>query len=301
MNAASLLLLALAAIFHAVSQALIKGAKDSASFSWLLLGTTALLGAPSLLLLGGVPPVAWAIVVASGIAEAAYFRTLSEAYSRGELSSVYPVARGSAPLFTLIWSAAFLGERPSAIGLGGIVVVVAGIYLSRLERLSDWSRPLAGPRGGAARRAAPWALATGLLISAYTTIDKTGVRYFEPVVYLYLVLTVAFVAQAPLMLSPTRRAAVALELGRSEAGHWRPDARSCLRLVGATALAFAAYTLVLGALRLSPASYVAPVREFSVVIGAWIGVRFMGEKGGALRIAGAVLVAAGILAIALGG
>jgi drug/metabolite transporter (DMT)-like permease len=296
MNAASILLLALAAIFHAVSQALIKGAKDSASFSWLLLGTTAVLGVPSLLLLDGVPPVAWAIVIASGIAEAAYFRTLSEAYSRGELSSVYPVARGSAPLFTLIWSAVFLGERPSAIGVGGIVVVVAGIYLSRLERLSDWSRPFRGFRGGT-----PWALATGLLISAYTTIDKTGVRYFEPIAYLYLVLAVAFVAQAPLMLGPRRRAAVAREIGRSGQGRWRPDARSCIRIVGATALAFAAYTLVLGALRLSPASYVATVRELSVVLGAWIGVRFMGEKGGALRIAGAVLVATGILAIALGG
>jgi drug/metabolite transporter (DMT)-like permease len=75
-------------------------------------------------------------------------------------------------------------------------------------------------------------------------------------------------------------------------------------LVNATAVAVlgsSAYALVLVALCLSPVSYVSPVRELSVVIGAWIGVRFMGEAGGRLRIFAALLVALGIIVIALGG
>jgi drug/metabolite transporter (DMT)-like permease len=135
---------------------------------------------------------------------------------------------------------------------------------------------------------------TGLLISIYSAVDKVGVRYVDPLPYLYLFLVVTWLALAAQWLHPDRRAALRAEL--------RPDAKRTLRLaVLVAALGSSAYGLVLAALRLSPVSYVSPVRELSVVIGAWIGVRLMGESGGRLRILAAALVGLGVIVIALGG
>ena len=80
----------------------------------------------------------------SGLIEAVYFITLTRAYALGDLSQVYPIARGSAPLFVLLWAMLFLGERPTLIGAGGIFIVVIGLYLVNLPTLSDWKRPLLG-------------------------------------------------------------------------------------------------------------------------------------------------------------
>jgi drug/metabolite transporter (DMT)-like permease len=230
------------------------------------------------------------LIIVSGLIEAVYFITLTRAYSLGDLSHVYPLARGSAPLFVLLWALMFLGERPTPIGVGGIFIVVLGLYLVNLPTFADWKRPLLGLRSSAAR----WALLTGLLISIYSSIDKVGVRYVDPLPYLYLFLVVTWIALSAQWLNPGRRSALRAEV--------QVDRRRVL--VNATAVAVlgsSAYALVLVALRLSPVSYVSPVRELSVVIGAWIGVRFMGEAGGRLRIFAALLVALGIIVIALGG
>jgi uncharacterized membrane protein len=137
--------------------------------------------------------------------------------------------------------------------------------------------------------AARWALVTGFLISIYSAVDKVGVRYFDPLIYLYLILFVGWLALTPQWLRADRRAALIAELDRRAS-------------IAASALfGIAAYALVLTALRLSPVSYVSPVREVSVVVGAWIGVKFMAEQGGRVRIVASLLVALGILLIAAGG
>ena len=135
---------------------------------------------------------------------------------------------------------------------------------------------------------------TGLLISIYSAIDKVGVRYVDPLPYLYLFLVVTCIALAAQWLNPDRRSALRAEL--------QPDLkRSLLRASTVALLGSGAYVSVLAALRLSPVSYVSPVRELSVVIGAWIGVHFMGEVGGRLRVSAAAFVALGVIVIALGG
>lgn len=297
MNLAGIGLLVAAAVFHAISQALIKGAKSSVVFSWLMLGVSTVLGIPALLLLETVSPMDWIIVLASGLFEAVYFMSLTKAYSQGDLSSVYPIARGSAPLLTLLWSVLFLGEHPSGAGLFGIIIIVAGIYLSRLDSLSDWNKPLRNLRHGGAG----WALLTGVFISGYTTLDKVGTRHFNPVLYLYLVLAIAWIVQMPFRLKASQRVAILDEIGSRRDGKWQLDAASCLRVVGGMALGFAAYTLVLVAMMTSPVSYVAPVREMSVVLGAWIGIKYMKERGGIIRIAAASMIVAGIFVIAFRG
>ena len=298
MSVTSLALLLVAAVLHAVSNALMKRARDKLAFAWWMLGVSSVLGLPIWLSVRNAEPTGWLLVVVSGLLEAIYFFALTRAYSHGDLSQVYPLARGSAPLFVLVWAAFFLGERPSAAGLAGILLVVAGLYLVNLPSLADWRRPLLGFNRPAPR----WALFTGLMISSYSTVDKVGVRYFDPLTYLYLLLCVTWLAFTPQWWMSARRAALIREVWTSgDARDRRPDARSLLRIAGAAFGGLAAYVLVLTAMRLSPVSYVSPTRELSVVIGAWIGVRFMGEQGGGLRVAASALVAAGIILIAIAG
>ena len=286
----SLILLLFAASLHALSNALIKRARDKLAFTWWMLSANLILGAPLLFFAGNVPPIGWALILVSGLIEAVYFITLPRAYALGDLSLVYPMARGSAPLFVLLWAVLFLGEAPTIGGLIGILLIVGGLYLVNLPSLADWKRPLLGLKSMATR----WALLTGLLISIYSSIDKVGVRYVDPLLYLYLFLAVTWLALSGQWFNADRRVALRVEL--------QPDVkRRLLTALLAMLLGSSAYGLVLAALRLSPVSYVSPVRELSVVVGAWIGVKFMGERGGSLRVIAALLIAGGIVTIALTG
>lgn len=286
----SLGLLFLAAVLHALSNALIKLSRDKLAFTWWMLTAWVIIGFPLIFFVGQPLPIGWLLILVSGLIEAVYFITLTRAYALGDLSQVYPLARGSAPLFVLLWALIFLGERPTPIGVVGILIVVIGLYLVNLSALSEWKRPLLSFRSPAAR----WAVITGLLISIYSAIDKVGMRYVDPLPYLYLFLFVTWIALAAQWLNPDRRLALRAEL--------KPDVKRSLLKATVVALSGSgAYALVLAALRLSPVSYVSPVRELSVVFGAWIGVRFMGEPGGRLRIFAAMMVALGVILIALGG
>ncbi len=299
MLTASLLLLLLSAIVHATAQSMIKGARDKLAFAWLMLGFVSVAGLPLLGGIGRIEPIGWVFVAASGTIEAFYYASLTKAFSLGDFSVVYPISRGSAPLFTLVWAVIFLGERPSPSGIFGILLVVGGIYFVNLPSLSEWRRPFSEMRSGAT----PWAIATGVLISFYTTVDKSGMRYFDPVTYLYLIFLVAWMLLSPIVLRKRRRDSLLAELTHGLTYDSREDRRldfrACLRVALCSALGFIAYCLVLAALKLSPASYVAPTREVSVVIGTWIGLRRLGERGGPLRYASAVLILAGIAIIAL--
>jgi drug/metabolite transporter (DMT)-like permease len=283
----SLLLLILAALLHALTNALMKKSRDKIAFAWWMLGVFCVLAVPVLFFIPNVPLFAWVIVLVSGILEAIYLFTLTRAYTSGDLSLVYPIARGSAPLFLLIWAILFLGERPTWIGLCGILLIIIGLYLINLPSFRDWSRPLHAFRSPASR----WALLTGVLISGYSAIDKVGVRYFPPFVYLYVILLVAWICLSFQWLFPARRAALMQE----------PQNRRQIPILAAAIFGTLGYSLVLAALRLSPASYVVPVREVSVVMGAWIGIRYLGEKGGSLRILASTLVVLGIALITIFG
>jgi drug/metabolite transporter (DMT)-like permease len=282
----SLLLLLLAAVLHALANVLMKKSGDKIAFAWWMLAVTTVLGCPALFFVPDVPPVAWKILIFSGILEALYFFTLTKAYTSGDLSLVYPIARGSAQLFLLLWAVLLIKEHPTSIALAGIAAIIVGLYLINLPSLHDWSRPLHAFRSSASR----WALLTGILISTYTTVDKVGIRYFPPFIYIYFVLLVCLIVLSVLWLIPERRAALIQE----------PKNRMVAILLGAI-FGTAGYTLVLAALKISPLSYVGPVREVSVVIGAWIGIRYLSEQGGWLRIVSSILVVIGIVLITVFG
>jgi drug/metabolite transporter (DMT)-like permease len=294
MQPASLALLLGAAFLHAGANAFMKKARDKLAFTWWMLGVSTVAGLP--LLLAGLPQdrAGWTLVVVSGVLEAVYFIALAQAYSKGDLSQVYPIARGSAPLFILAWAGLFLHERPSVMGLVGVITIVAGLYLINLPALSAWKRPLSSVDPSAQG----WALVTGVLISAYATVDKAGVERVSPAAYLVLILAVAWLALAAQWLHAGRRQALLAEIGIP---CWKGARGTRWRIVLAALFGVGAYLLVLVALRYSPVSYIGAVREVSVVIGAWMGVRFFGERAGRVRLIASTLVVLGIGIIAVAG
>lgn len=281
----TILLLALAAAIHAVWNLLSKQSLDKQVFLWLsLVGSLIMYVVPFAYLFTPVSPHGWALIVLSGLLEAIYFLLLGSAYQRGDLSLVYPLARGSAPLFVTLFALAFLGERISPMGAAGILLIVAGIYTLHLKSLS--LRGLLAPLAALRERTSQLALLVGLTIASYSVVDKEGVRYLNPLIYEYLVFLVAAAALAPYMAF-VRAAAIRRE--------WHANKASIL---ASAAMFIVGYLLVLLALKTSQVSYVSPVREMSVVFGALLGAFVLREPFGRSKIMGALLMFAGILAIA---
>ena len=270
MTALAALLALSAAFFHAAWNVRLKGADDPLPVTARAVPLATLVATPAVAVawlaagLPGLPWQGWLLVLASCALELAYLHLLSSAYRRGEISSVYPVARGTAPLVSVVIGLAVLRERLSPAQLAGVVVLLAGIWLVR------------PPRG---RRAslAP-ALLTGLAIAGYTAVDRVGVRLGPFWLYSWLVF-----ASLSLSLLPW------VGRGRVEGAP----------VVGV--LMVGSYTVVLAALSIAPLALVAPLRESGVVLVSLWGVLRLGEReGAALKLTGAAAVLAGAALLALG-
>jgi len=234
------------------------------------------------------PPLeGYLILLISGVFEVGYYFSIACAYHFAGMSVVYPLARGTAPALLLAWAMLLLGERPPLGGVGGIALIVLGLYVVNLPRLGAWLEPLQ-----AVRRSGPrWALLAGVCISGYTVTDRFGLQYFDPLLYTVLKMWLASVGLLPLTVRQTGWSALKDELRVG----WR----------GALAAGFtniAAYAIVLYVMTLgAPASYAGAMREISVVLGAAVGVFWFKEAGAWPRMLGAGLVAAGVMMIKLFG
>lgn len=289
MTALALLLVIAAALFHAIWNLLYKRAKDKPAFAWLFGLAAVVLYLPAFLFLvvqQPIPREGWYLIGASGVIHTLYFAFLGHGYSLGDLSLVYPLARGTGPLLVLVWATAFLSERVSPFGLAGILLVVGGVYLLHLRELS-W-RGLVAPLRSIAGRSTRVALLSGLLISLYTVIDKVGVSYVQPLVYMYLFTALYCLLYGPYVLRSRGVATIASE--------WRANA---LPIVMVGFLMVFTYTLVLFAMTLSNVSYVAAARELSVVFGAAMGTLLLKEPYGQAKVGGSILIALGVAMIGL--
>jgi drug/metabolite transporter (DMT)-like permease len=227
------------------------------------------------------PAWTWLLAaVLTAIFHVLYGIVLQRGYSVGDLSVVYPLARGSGPLLSVFAAIALLGERPGLLGLVGALLVVGGVLLIGTgSRTAD-----ADPR---ARRAGiGYGLLTGVTIAAYTLWDNHSVNALgvPPLVYFS---TGALLQSA--LLAPT-----ALRQGEV-AGLWRRHWREAV-VVGV--LSPVAYLLVLYAMRIAPISLVAPAREVSIVFGGFAAWLVLGEANPVRRLIGSLVVLAGIAAIA---
>jgi len=282
MSPTALLLVLLAALCHSAWNLIVKtdARRLEIQSGALVVGT--LLCAPVLLFHPpwSLPPLAWAAVAVSALFESAYVLALTSAYGAGDMSLVYPVARGTGTVLVAPLAVLLLGERPSLQGALGIGLVVIGIFLSH------------GPLGGWAaarthRRAVGWALLTGAMIAGYSLVNKVGVTLVPVPLYAFLV----FLADAVLVRLVQRwRGGSAPAL--------RPDA-PWGRIVAVGVLMMGAYLAVLVAMSQAPVSYVVATREISVVVAALLGVLVLHERHSAARVAGAVVIFGGLCAIAL--
>lgn len=263
MTGAALGLALAAAILHALWNLMLAGSKDVLAATAVALGSSLVLALPFAIATWEVEREAVPWLVASGALELVYFFTLTAAYQRAELSLVYPLARGGAPVFVLLGALA-TGYDPSSVEVLGVVAVALGVVLVR------------GLRGGD-RLGVALGLVIAAQIAAYTLVDAEGIEHASPVPYLLVALL------------PTALGAALV------AGRERLRREASVRAVLAGSGGFLAYVLVLAALKLSPAAPVAAVRETSVLFAVVLAAAFLGERVTRGRLAGALAIVAGVV------
>ena len=278
MPLAVLPLVLLAAIFHATWNALLKASENPLSLATRAVSWGTVVSLPPVAVAWvvagrpGLPLAGWLLALASAFLELLYFITLSTAYRRGELSVVYPIARGTAPLLAVLVGLTLLGERLHVAAVFGIACLVVGIWVVR--RPSNAGSAL-GP-----------ALLTGVLIAAYTSLDRIGVRLGPP--WLYGWLLWSFGAIFLVGFSTIRRIPGS-----------RLTDEPAISLVVAV-LMTAAYFMILFALSVAPLAIIAPLRESAIVLVTAWGIWRLGERRGAwIRVAGALTIVAGVALLAI--
>jgi drug/metabolite transporter (DMT)-like permease len=284
MPAAAIALLLLSATLHAIWNLLLKKSQEKyIAMGWqvILSGIFAFV----LLIFTGFPPRSmWLFALVSMTLEAVYFILLSNAYSDHDFSLVYPIARGTAPAFLMLWSILFLHETLTPGGILGIIMIVLGMVIIGATSLIQ-------SRGSRLHlKGVLVALSVALIISMYTLIDGTAVKNGPPLPY----------ALTMFMLVPFITTTYNLRRfgWKQFAAGWN-GAR--LPLILAAVLGVVAYLLALIAYTFAPLSYSGAIREVSVVIGAFLGWQFLSEQMGGTRVIGAAVIFAGILVIALFG
>jgi len=280
---AAFLLIVLAAFAHSTWNLLAKRASHNTHFIWFSSLSEVILLLPLAIwaLADSWPQLSWRPVIllcATGPFHLLYAESLLRGYRVGDLSIVYPLARGTGPLLSFFGATLILGERPSIVAGAGALLVTSGILV-----VSGGASLSRDQRAGSC-----WGLATGLTIACYTLVDGYAVK--------------------TLLLSP-----ILLEYAGNlfrtivlSAAAWRErtslpaEYRLCWReALGVAVLAPVAYVLVLFAMRMAPVSRVAPAREMSMMIGAYLGYSFLSEGHLARRLAGSLLIAAGVAALTL--
>ena len=289
MTALSLVLVLLSAVAHSSWNLLLKRSGDPEIFAWCLLISATVLLAPlgvALLWFNSVGfPGLWFVLATIGL-HVFYFNLLSRGYAQGDLSLVYPVARGMGPLLVPVLAVIFLDETIKPLAVAGIAAIIGGIYT--ISWWGNFHQVFRSPLLFLRSAGMGYAVLTGLTIAAYSIVDKEGVGQIQPLLYMYFLSMGTAAMLAPYILVHKGVAAVREE--------WRANA---VPITMAGLLTFAAYGLVLTAFSLSRVSYVAPAREVGIVIGVLMGVYLLKEPFGGGRLLGSSFIVGGLVLIAL--
>jgi uncharacterized membrane protein len=289
-------LIAGAAILHVAWNVLLKTAGDPLRAAAIGLTSGAAIIVPGAMIgwiVIGRPPIpgeAFLVGTVSGVLEAAYFAFLAAAYRRGDLSVVYPIARGTAPLLAVAIGIGILGEQLGPAGFAGVAALLVGLLV--LQRPWRFLRST-----GRADRdpAVAFALATGVMIAAYSAVDRIGARLVEPWLYAGMIWVsgTAFLWIWVWITGRTNRFASGLgpiNWRRAAIGGW---------------ITMAAYLLILVAFSVAPLTAVAPLRESAIVLASGWGTLRLGEgadrREAIRRIGASALVVLGAILLALDG
>lgn len=281
MSNAALVMVLAAAVLHASWNAIVKAAADDRALTMAVVALAhAVVGGIAIFFTPTPAPAAWPFLFGSSLAHYSYFSFLFLSYRHGDLSHVYPIARGVAPMLVAIGALIFAGEMLSPMAWAGVIAVSLGIGLLAVGR---------NAAGVANRAALLSALATGVMIATYSVIDGMGIRQSEaPFGYIAWILLL----QLPLAFGfIALRGRAAGKISRRAVG---------IALAGGL-LSVLAYGLVLYAATLTALAAISAVRESSVIIAALIGIVLFGERPWGRRIIAAAVVAGGVILLAVAG
>lgn len=252
---------------------------------WVLTALSAVFYAPLGLgsLLAGTwrPALAdWGWIVVSAGFHVVYFLLLLRGYRQGDLSLVYPLARGTGPLLALVGAVLWLGERPGPVAIGGALLITTGVLILTI-------RPRLAEARGTLSPGLRYGILTGCFIALYTLWDSAAVRHaaIPPLFFYWSGEVVRVLLFAPFAWKH-RGGAGAL---------WRAHRA---RLVGIAALSPLSYILILLAFRTGAVTHIAPAREVSILIGTWLGARMLGEGDRRRRWIASGAFALGVAALA---
>ncbi|SDE97141.1 DMT family transporter [Sporomusa acidovorans] len=286
MTELAIVLVLIAAFGHATWNYLAKKACGGTAFIWLFAALSALLYFPLAVWIIVVqkPVIGWqqlGFMLGSAAMHTLYFSLLDKGYRIGDLSVIYPLARGTGPMLSTIAAIVVLGEHPSALALAGTVLIGLGIVVITGNPLK-----LTEP---AARRPMVFAILCGTVIAGYTLSDKLAVSTFliPP-----LLLDWSANLGRVFLLTP-----YALKNWGNVKNQW---ASHKIEVISVAILCPLAYILVLTAMVFSPVSYIAPAREISILIGTVMGARLLAEGNMKIRAAGASAMVIGLGALSIG-
>lgn len=263
-----------AAFLHAFWNALIKIGRNKQSGMLILSLGNAVTGLAVAAFRPFPAPEVWPWLVASGLTHTAYQLFLAYAYEQGDLSRVYPIARGAAPMIVLLVSAAFAIDTLRAFELSGVLILGLGIALMARGVF----------RNGESRRMLPFAVGSACATAGYTLIDGLGARVSgDPVAYVAWLLVLAAVFYTPAIVALKGRA-VAL----APPGAW------AIGLV-AGACSYSAYAIAVWAMTLAPLALVAALRETSILFAVLIGWLVFRERMDGAKAVAAGLIVAGVM------
>ncbi len=283
-------LIVISAVMHALWNLLVKRSRHKTAFIWWMFVASGSLFTLSLPLAPEPftrPESETVALLAMGALCFVLYHLLNgRAYRGGDLSIIYPLSQSSM-IWVPLWGILFLGERLSLTGICGILLVILGVYAMQLRRLSlgELLRPFRD-LGNPSVRAA---LAAGFIYSIGSVAEKSGVRNYSPFYFTYLLVLVMLLLMTANICRPRYRT----QIGEELRGKWR------LILLSGPIMMASFLTFRYG-LNLSPVSYAVPVRQVSVMVGVLIGILFLRESFGRIRLVSAFLIFLGAIVIRFG-
>jgi len=277
-------LLLLAALMHASWNAILKSdSSDRLATFGVIMTTGTLMGACVAPFVPMIEPAAWKFLIASVLIHVAYYTCLLKAYSYGDLSHTYPIARGLGPLLVALVSGQFIGEHLRVQDIVGVLLLSFGLVALAMPLRNVVPKP--GSRHGLATL---FAVLTGFTIAGYIISDGLGVRAAGPTIEH----RISYIAWLCIFEGPWL---LVLAIYLRPATVWAHLARSWHRGVIGGVIANLGYGIAIYALVLGPMAHVAALRETSVLFGALMGTLLLGEPFGRRRVAAAAVIVAGLI------
>ena len=296
MSLTALTLVLTAALVHATWNYFLKKANATRPFWWLVYIITAVITVPALFIydpqaLSNITPIGWLVIALSAPIHVIYGQVLQIGYKKSDYSIVYPTARGTGPLITVLCAVLILGDRPSFWGWIGIVLILASIVLLAMPHKQDKQTQDLRIRAGIF-----WGFLTGCFIAGYSFCDAWAVQQetgLTPLSFYFPSIAVRAIVFAPFIMMHA---------------NWKAESKEILTtprlqkaLVVVTVGSPLAYILVLYAMTIAPLAYVAPSREVGMMIGVVLGGLLLRERLSVTRLAGVIGMTLGVILVGLEG